>query len=209
LQVGYSGLLGVGLAALPTRAAPARRPKSVILVFLTGAASHLDTFDLKPEAPPEVRGEFTPIPTSVPGIRVCEHLPLTAARADRYALVRTLSHRENNHLVATHHVLTGHPQPGAFFDKVASRDDWPCYASGLGCLRPRADGLPGGVHLPTFLVEGPLTWPASTPDSSARASTPGRSPATRASPTSAWTTFGCRRGWRWTGSATGVRCSTR
>jgi hypothetical protein len=165
LQVGYSGLLGLGLSSLPAAAAPAsagrptRKPKSVIIVYLTGAPSHIDTFDLKPDAPPEVRGEFKPIATSVPGIHVGEHLPRLAARADKYALVRTLSHRENNHLVATHHVLTGYPQPGAFFDKVASRSDWPCYSSGLGYLRPRTDGVPSGVNLPTFLVEGPLTWP--------------------------------------------------
>jgi hypothetical protein len=82
-----------------------------------------------------------------------------AARADKYALIRSLAHRENNHLVATHHVLTGNQQPGAFFDKVASRDDWPSYSSTLHYFHPRADGLPSGVNLPTFLVEGPLTWP--------------------------------------------------
>lgn len=170
LQVGYSGLLGIslpGLLAQRAAAADASRtsgkgpskPKSVILVFLTGAPSHLDTFDMKPEAPPEVRGEFKPITCKVPGLHVCEHLPRLAARADKYAIVRSLSHRENNHLVATHHVLTGHPQPGAFFDKVASRDDWPSYSSALDHLRPRHDGVPSGVNLPTFLVEGPLTWP--------------------------------------------------
>jgi hypothetical protein len=163
LQVGYSGLLGIGLSSLvgprTSAAVAGRRPKSLILVFLTGAASHLDTLDPKPEAPPEVRGEFRTIATSVPGVHVCEHLPRLAARADKYALVRSLSHRENNHLVATHHVLTGNPQPGAFFDKVASRDDWPCYSSALGYLQPRHDGIPSGVNLPTFLMEGPLTWP--------------------------------------------------
>ena len=169
LQVGYSGLLGIGLpcalsrpagAAAGRSAAPAlTRPKSVILVFLTGAPSHHDTFDMKPDAPPEVRGEFQAIATSVPGIHVCEHLPQLAARAHRYALVRSLSHRENNHLVATHHVLTGHQQPGAFFDKVASRDDWPCYSSACDYFRPRSDGVPSGVNLPTFLLQGPLTWP--------------------------------------------------
>jgi hypothetical protein len=162
LQVGYSGLLGIGLPSLLTRRAEAaapRKPKSVILVFLTGAPSHVDTFDLKPEAPPEVRGKFRPIATKVPGLLVCEHLPRLAARATKYALVRSLAHRDNNHLVATHHLLTGHPQPGAFFDKVASRDDWPSYASALNYLKPRTDGIPGGVNLPTFLMEGPLTWP--------------------------------------------------
>jgi hypothetical protein len=86
-------------------------------------------------------------------------LPRLAARADKYALIRSLAHRENNHLVATHHLLTGNQQPGAFFDKVASRDDWPCYSSTLHFFHPRNDGLPSGVNLPTFLVEGPLTWP--------------------------------------------------
>ena len=164
LQVGFSGLLGLGLPSVLSpraraAATPARTPKSVILVYLTGAPSHLDTFDLKPEAPAEIRGEFRPIATRVPGLHFCEHLPRLAARADQLALVRSMSHRENNHLVATHHVLTGHPQPGAFFDKVASRDDWPSYAATVDYLRPRNDGVPSGVNLPTFLMEGPLTWP--------------------------------------------------
>jgi hypothetical protein len=170
LQVGYSGLLGLGLpsllagraqAAKETRAngGKVRQPKSMILVFLTGAPSHLDTFDMKPEAPVEIRGEFKPIATKLPGMFMCEHLPRLASRNDKYTLVRSLAHRENNHLVATHHLLTGHPQPGAFFDKVASRDDWPSYSSGLNYLQPRHDGIPSGVNLPTFLMEGPLIWP--------------------------------------------------
>ncbi len=164
LQAGYAGFLGLGLHSLAsarTKDAP-RAPakaKSVIFVFLTGAASHIDTFDPKPDAPSEVRGDFKAISTDVPGIHVGEHLPRLARRADKYALVRSMAHRENNHLVATHHVLTGHPQPGAFFDKVASRDDWPSYSAALDHLRPRTDGVPSGVNLPTFLVEGPLTWP--------------------------------------------------
>ncbi len=163
LQVGYSGLLGIGLSSLLAGRAQAnptqRTPKSVIVVFLTGAPSHLDTFDMKPDAPAEIRGDFRPTATSVPGLYVCENLPRLGARADKYAIVRTLSHRENNHLVATHHLLTGHQQPGAFFDKIASRDDWPSYASAVDYFRPRSDGLPTGVNVPTFLMEGPLVWP--------------------------------------------------
>jgi hypothetical protein len=164
IQAGSSALLGLGLSSAlgrPARADAARpgKARSVVVVFLTGAPSHIDTFDLKPEAPVEVRGPFRPVATRVPGLHVCEHLPRLAARADKYALVRSLAHRENNHLVATHHLLTGHPQPGAFFDKVASRDDWPCYSGALDYLRPRRDGVPSGVNLPTFLMEGPLTWP--------------------------------------------------
>jgi uncharacterized protein (DUF1501 family) len=167
LQVGYTGLLGLGLPSLYAAQAPAgqaqptrpRRAKSMILVFLTGGAGQLDTFDPKPDAPKEIRGEFTSIATRTAGARVCEHLPRLAARSDRYAVVRSLAHRDNNHLCATHHVLTGHLMPGAFFDKVASRDDWPSYSSGVDYLRPRHDGVPTGVNLPTFLMEGPLTWP--------------------------------------------------
>jgi uncharacterized protein (DUF1501 family) len=166
LQAGYSGLLGLGMSAVLAGRARAsgktgstRAPKAVIALFCTGAPSQLDTFDPKPDAPAEIRGEFRPIATRVPGVHICEHLPRLAARADRFALVRAMGHREYNHLVATHHVLTGHIQPGAFFDKIASRDDWPNYASALDFLRPRNDGVPSGVNLPTYLMEGSLTWP--------------------------------------------------
>jgi len=131
----------------------------VILVFLTGGLSHLDSFDMKPDAPGGIRGEFQPIATKVPGIHICEHLPQLAALADKLAIVRTMSHPFTNHLNATHELLTGHPQPGAFFDKIASRDDYPCYASAVDYLKPRRDGVPSGVMLPTFLMEGPLIWP--------------------------------------------------
>ncbi len=164
LQVGFSGFLGLGLPSLlggRARAMSASKPKarSMILVFLTGGPSHLDTFDLKPDAPDGIRGEFKAVATKAPGVFLSEHLPGLASRADKLAIVRSLSHEHTNHLNATHQVLTGHPQPGAFFDKIASRDDYPCYASGLDYVRPRDDGIPSGVMLPTYLMEGPLTWP--------------------------------------------------
>ena len=163
LQVGYSGAIGLGLPAVlrqqAAAAAAKARARSVIIVFLTGAASHHDTFDMKPDAPAEVRGEFKATSTSVPGLHVCEHLPKLAAMADKYAVVRSFTHGDNNHLMSTHYVLTGELQPGGFFDKIASRDDWPSYASALAYLRPRNDGIPSGVNLPTFLMQGALTWP--------------------------------------------------
>ncbi len=172
IQVGFSGLLGLGLSQLlAARARAGREPvagrgkgaqpraKSVILVFLTGGLSHLDSFDMKPDAPEGIRGEFKPISTAVPGISMCEHLPEFAARAGSLAIVRSLAHTYTNHLNATHEILTGHSQPGAFFDKIASRDDYPCYASAIDTIRPRSDGVPSGVMLPTFLMEGPLVWP--------------------------------------------------
>jgi uncharacterized protein (DUF1501 family) len=164
LQVGYSGLLGVGLSSLASaKDAPSlsssKKPKSVIIVFLTGAASHHETWDPKPDAPAEIRGEYKAIATKTPGLLACEYLPRLAARSDKFAVVRSLSHRENNHLVATHHVLTGAMQPGAFFDKIASRDDFPNYAAGLSYFRRPPEGTPVGVNLPTYLMEGPLLWP--------------------------------------------------
>jgi hypothetical protein len=136
--------------------------RSVILVNLTGGMSHIDTLDLKPDAPAEIRGEFKPAATAVPDIQVCEHLPQLAARMRRWALVRSLSHRENGHLPGTHRLLTGATMPnqrGTDLDNVLSRRDWPCYAAGLNQLRPRHDGVPNGVTLPHALIEGPLTWP--------------------------------------------------
>lgn len=164
LQVGFSGFLGVGMAAIGSsqgRAASSSssRVRSVILVFQTGGPSHHETFDPKPDAPAEIRGEFKTIETAVPGIFFGEHLPLLAQRAERLAVVRSMAHIHNNHLNATHQILTGQPQPGAFFDKIASRTDFPNYASSLAYLRPRDDGTPSGVLLPTFLMQGPLIWP--------------------------------------------------
>ncbi|HEV3120865.1 MAG TPA: DUF1501 domain-containing protein, partial [Isosphaeraceae bacterium] len=87
LQVGYSGLLGIGLPSLLAHQARAKERKrvhpaqgstadSVIFIFLTGAPSHIDTFDMKPNAPAEIRGAFAPIATAASGVMVCEHLPL-------------------------------------------------------------------------------------------------------------------------------------
>ena len=159
LQVGYSGLLGLGLSSLwagRSGAAPTapHKAKSVVLIFLTGAPSHIDTFDLKPEAPAEIRGEFKPIATRAPGVAFCEHLPLLAARADKLAVIRSMTHELPSHEHATHMMLTGinFPPPGATY--MASRADWPCYASGLDFVQPRADGVPSGVNLPTYLNNG-------------------------------------------------------
>jgi hypothetical protein len=168
LQVGYSGLLGLGLPSLlAARAIGATngqsgRARSVIVILLSGGLGQHDSFDMKPEAPEGIRGEFKPIDTAVPGIRMCEHLPGLAARAHRLAIVRSMAHPEGNHLLAVHRVLTGqasNPRGANDLDRVASRDDFPCYAAVLDRLHRRHDGVPNGVALPTRLVEGPLTWP--------------------------------------------------
>jgi hypothetical protein len=158
LQVGYSALLGTGLPSLLAgrtsgAAGPAARPpgraRTVLLIYLTGAPSHIDTFDPKPDAPAEVRGAFRAVPTSVPGVRFCEHLPRVAARAHRLAVVRTMTQGQGDHEHGSHTFLTGHDQLPPGSNNLASRHDWPCFAGGLDCVRPARGGIPTGVLLPT------------------------------------------------------------
>lgn len=164
LSVGAAGVAGtvVGRAAgsTPAEARPAR---SVLVVMLSGGPSQLDTFDPKPNAPLEIRGEFSSISTAVAGISVSEHLPLLAARMSDWAIVRSMAHKEHNHLLATHVALTGRPTPvprgGSDLDRVESRNDFPNFAAALDFVKPRQDGIPSGVSLPNYLIEGPLTWP--------------------------------------------------
>jgi hypothetical protein len=163
LQVGFSAFLGLGLAdfigqrqarATPLATVAGGKAKSVILVFLTGAPSHQDIWDLKPEAPSGIRGEFLPVDTSVPGVRIGPHTPKLAQMAERFAIVRSMTHDLPGHEQATHFVLTGINQLPAGANHMASRHDWPCYSAGLQALRPRDDGLPAGVMLPTYLHNG-------------------------------------------------------
>lgn len=137
--------------------------KSVLLVMLSGGPSQLDMWDPKPDSPAEVRGEFSSVGTTISGVHICEHMPELAKRTNHWALVRTLAHREHNHLLATHVALTGRPTPvprgGSDLDRVETRHDFPNYAAALDFIRPRQDGIPTGVSLPNYFIEGPLTWP--------------------------------------------------
>jgi len=130
-------------------------------VFLTGGGSHIDTFDPKPDSS-EIKGEFSPIGTRVTGVRFTELLPKLADRADRFAIVRSMSHNDNRHLSGTHNTLTGEPQifrGNSNEDKELNRDDSPSYGSAVAHLSPPVDGIPGQVTLPNPLIEGNLTWP--------------------------------------------------
>src|SRR5947209_17005090 len=84
--------------------------KSCILVYLFGGPSHIDIWDMKPDAPPEIRGEFKPHATNVAGIRITEHLPRLAGMADKYAIIRSLAHGDSAHGSAGHAMMTG-PSP--------------------------------------------------------------------------------------------------
>jgi hypothetical protein len=157
LQAGAVGLLGLGtgeLAALraadPGRKHPA---KSVIFLFLSGGLGQHDSFDPKPDAPADVRGEFAPIPTATPGVRICEHLPLLAARSDRWAVVRSLTHPSNDHSTSHHIMLTGRSDVPAGFSRDTPRPtDHPSVAAVAGAVLPPRNNLPPAVVLPEKLV---------------------------------------------------------
>lgn len=113
LKVGTLGLASFSLPNFSDQRAcgaekRAKPNRSVIHVFLGGGPSHIDTFDMKPAAPEEIRGEFQPIATSLAGMNVCEHLPHMARVMDRVAILRSVSHAEPNHLPASHWVMTGY-----------------------------------------------------------------------------------------------------
>jgi hypothetical protein len=169
LEIGYSTALGTGLAALSggrswgAEPAPAPRAKSVLFVFLFGGPSHLDTFDPKPQAPDEFRGEFRPIDTSVAGVQICEHLPDMAQRMQHWSLVRSMTCNPGfgDQRQAVHGLLAGVDElpPGAGL--AASRRDWPSWCAGVEYTRRAGDGLPASVVLPGEVIDpGTGLYPA-------------------------------------------------
>lgn len=128
--------------------------KSTILFFLSGGASHIDMWDMKPDAPAEYRGPFQPIATSAPGVRLCEHLPLLARQAHHLALVNSVGGTvsTNDHHAGYYYNLTGHVPDPTFLSQGNNRtpypDDWPCMGAVIGAKRPRHPQLPNFITLP-------------------------------------------------------------
>lgn len=166
LRAGGLGLLNLGLPTLlQARAMTAGqgevvggaagssfgRAKSCILLFMWGGPAQQETWDLKPDAPEGVRGEFKPIATTVPGLDVSEHFPMLAQRAHRLAVIRSMHHGDVNHTTATHELLTGRPipRPGG----GPSGEDWPHYGAMLAHLRKHQDR----TALPTFVQMMPVS----------------------------------------------------
>lgn len=159
LQAGTIGLLGLGMNHLePLRraaASPAGPPRaqSVIYIFLSGGLAQHDSFDMKPEAPADIRGEFQPIDTATPGIQICEHLPRLAQRSHLWSLCRSLTHRSNDHSAGHHIMLTGRSDlPKGFSAVTPQPTDWPSIASIAGAVVPQRNNLPPAVVLPDRLV---------------------------------------------------------
>lgn len=154
LRAGTLGLLG--LPGLGSRVASAAgggsgfgQAKRCIFLFMWGGPSQLDTFDLKPEAPAEVRGEFQPISTSVPDLFIGEHFRHMAPMMDRVALVRSLTHDDPAHLSSAHYILTGHLAPVVRSDAEPPSDrDTPHIGSVVHHLRGSRAGMPGFVTMP-------------------------------------------------------------
>ena len=190
IKAGFAGVAGLNLPAL-LRAAESggagSRPRAKHVIFLHqfGGPSHLDTFDMKPDAPSGIRGEFTPIATSQPGLSVTEHLPRFAKVLGRFAQVRSVHHRMKNHNSATYYSLTGHAPP---IDDIRLRDTqelYPAYGSTVARFRPADDpAIPSFVSYPHVLRDGSVT-PGQTPASWARRTTRSSSARTRTRPTSA------------------------
>ncbi len=150
LQAGSIGLAGPTLAQLATAGASAGKAKSVLFVFLTGGLSHQDSFDMKPDAPDDVRGEFIPVSTATTGLQVCEHLPLLAQRTNDYALVRSLSTESSGHEIACHMLLTGRLDlpPGFSTRDAPSPNEWPTIPAQVTYALRNNTGLPPSVVLP-------------------------------------------------------------
>ncbi|GAB4134827.1 MAG: DUF1501 domain-containing protein [Planctomycetaceae bacterium] len=154
LQAGTAGVVGSQFASLPLPAEEhpnsSAAKKSVIFIFLTGGISQTDTFDMKPQAPENVRGEFQPIATKTPGLQICEHLPQLAKQSDLYSLVRSIGTNSNGHELACHMLLTGRLDLPAGFStrKVPSPNEWPTIPSLIKYALHGQTDLPPAAVLP-------------------------------------------------------------
>src|SRR5881392_3441838 len=177
IQLGLGGLMGLGFAdllrlragaaAAEGKASP--RQVNCILIWLDGGPSHYETFDPKPDAPKEIRGEFKPIPTSIPGVQFCEIVPNLAKVADKLTILRSVCHKDPNHGGGNHYMMTGAPTPvpvacGAFvtfhpsFGSMVSyhrgvHDGMPAYMSMPQVSRSGGPNFLGGKHAP-FVING-------------------------------------------------------
>ena len=163
LQVGTLGVAGLAslsladLLRVQASAQDASRPqrkKSVILVWLAGGPSHLDMYDLKPQAPSEIRGEFRPIPTNVSGIQISEHLPHQARIMDKLAIVRSAFHTNAGHGMGSQWMLTGYQPTIEVNDNI-----YPSCGSVVAKMKgPNEPGLPAYVNLPRLLPLGKAAY---------------------------------------------------
>src|SRR5687768_8611163 len=165
IRVGGAGLLGLTMpkllrAAEATKSepvAPRVRAKRVIFLFQWGGPSHVDMFDMKPNAPEAYRSPIAPISSSCPEIQVCEQLPETAKRMHKVSLIRTLTHTMKNHNSAGYYALSGHAPPTDDQRLRDSLDLFPAYGSVVDQLAPPSAGMPTFVSYPHVISDGSIT----------------------------------------------------
>lgn len=166
LRIGGVSLLSPGLAnVLAGQAMSAvREPKikSCLVLFQAGGVSHIDTFDMKPDQPINIRGEFSPISSNVPGMPVCEHLPRVSRQMDKLCVVRSMYHKMLCHNPAAYCALSGREvgEAKAVSNKTnAKQDDYPNFGSVIAKYRPSPRDLPSFVQMPFTLFNGPAKTP--------------------------------------------------
>ena len=158
LRASLTGLSALGISDLMRlqgqgAAAGSGGGPSMIVVWLWGGPSHMETFDLKPDAPEQYRGLFKPIPTNVPGMEICEKLPRLARTADKFALIRSIGHGSPGHVNSTHTVLTGYP--GELVETPPFAPKYPYIFNAAQKILPeRRPGMPQWVALPDMRYEG-------------------------------------------------------
>ena len=161
LKVGGMGLLGLTMPGLLRAEAlvPSikSRAKSVIFLFQWGGPSHIDMFDMKPDAPEGIRGPHRPISSKADGIQVSEHLPKTAAVMDKVTLIRSMHHTMKNHNSAGYYALSGHAPPTDDQRLRDSLDLFPSYASMVDKLAPGHGEMPTAISYPHVISDGSIT----------------------------------------------------
>ena len=151
---GWLGAAGGAPAVFGSSAGRTKAARSTILIWLSGGPSHIDLWDMKPNAPAEIRGTFQPISTSAPDIMLCEHLPHLAQQAHHLALVRSVGQYGrgvNDHHSGYYYYLTGHPSGPVFPNsRTPLPDDWPFVGSVVAAKKPPHPGLPSTLWLPSL-----------------------------------------------------------
>jgi hypothetical protein len=164
LRIGAVGLTGLTLPGVLKAEKAAAKPrkataKSVIMLFQFGGPSHHDTFDPKPDAPAEIRGEFKTLPTRTPGLLVTEHLPKLAERSHLYSVIRSVRHTRSAHNSGAYYSLTGREPLVDIVTANASATDFPHPGSVVDHLIPSDVKVPAFVSLPTMIADGPFRTP--------------------------------------------------
>ena len=129
----------------------APRARSCIVLYTWGGMSHYESFDPKPDAPSDLRGEFKPIPTATSGIQFCEHLPLLAKHSEKLAIVRSIHHKHGGHQQGMYMSLTGHDPAGGL--KAKKRGNWPSLTAMISKFQDAQSGTPRAIRLPYSMYD--------------------------------------------------------